>query len=515
MNPFERLGIAATADEREIKRAYARELRRTRPDEDPVGFQDLHDAYQHCLAYAEHRRCVDEDEDHPGYEPDYQYDPDESGQIDASLAADGGNPADPQSERPGSSVEDRQRAPSSPLPDDDARAHEAFDGRAFLDELLERASSQSPAALERWLSELEPLYSLDLKHALRAPVAHALAVADPPLSSESVRTIAAFFALDSVGPQDDWLQERVHQARRRAEAADEFEQTVALMQSPRVRPVDRMLMRELLGPFVPWRRVLIALVALLPTRLMSLWSSLQQIDPQLAAARLDPDSVDFWVRATDRQRIDVRRALLAAARIVLYPLLLLGFFAAFGPRNSLLGDLPRVWFIGGAAWSLLACLRMLLPLLPKDGDPGVLSYRDRPLMAVTALGIVAMFLAPLTTDLTALCLIGMAAIWMIARGVGRIYRTVWAVFAGLVVAVCLPDCFAILFGTPAEQLRRPPDAWLPLYLLAGVATPILQDLHYASLHRTDLRTAREQASWLRPLLVVAALLLIVRGVLSA
>lgn len=509
MNPFERLGLAATADEREIKRAYARELRRTRPDEDPVGFQDLHDAYQHCLAYAEHRRCVGEDEDDSGFEPDHERD--ESGQADA-LQADPADTADAETYAPSSSLE--ERPPSAPA-DDGAREHEAFDGRAFLDELLERASSQSPAALERWLSELEPLYSLDLKHALRAPVAHALALTDPPLSSESVRTIAVFFALDSVGPQDDWLQERVHQARRRAEAADEFEQTVALMQSSRVRPVDRMLMRELLGPFVPWRRVLIALVAMLPTRLMSLWSSLQQIDPHLAATRLDPDSIDFWVRATDRQRIDVRRALLAAARIVLYPLLLLGFFAAFGPRNSLLGDLPRVWFIGGAAWLLLACLRMLLPLLPKDGDPGVLSYRDRPLMSVTALGIVAMFLAPLTTDLTALCLVGMAAIWMIARGVGRIYRTVWAVFAGLVVAVCLPDCFSILFGTPAEQLRRPPDAWLPLYLLAGVATPILQDLHYASLHRTDLRTAREQASWLRPLLAVAALLLIVRGVLSA
>lgn len=510
MNPFERLGIAATADEREIKRAYARELRRTRPDEDPVGFQDLHDAYQHCLAYAEHRRHVGEDEHDCVLEPEHEHESGESGQADApridALPTDPANTADPASAC-------REERPSSPPRDDDE--HQAFDGRAFLDELLERANGHGPAALDRWLLELEPLYSLDLKHALRAPVAHALALADPPLSSESVRTIAAFFALDSVGPQDDWLQEQVHHARRRAEAAAEFEQTLALMQSPRVRPVDRMLMRELLGPFVPWRRVLIALVAMLPTRLMSLWSSLQRIDPQLAATRLDPDSVDYWVRATDRHRIDAQRALIAAARLVLYPLLLLGFFAAFGPRNSLIADLPRVWFIGGAAWLLVACLRMLLPLLPKDGDPGVLSYRDRPLVSVTALGVVALFLAPVATDLTALCLVGMAAIWMIARGVGRIHRTVWAVLAGLVVAVCLPDCFAILFGTPAEQLRAPPDAWLPLYLLAGVATPILQDLHYASLHRTDLRTAREQASWLRPLLVVAALLLIVRGVLSA
>ncbi|MGO1002359.1 hypothetical protein [Lysobacter sp. CA196] len=515
MNPFERLGIAATADEREIKRAYARELRRTRPDEDPVGFQDLHDAYQHCLAHAEHRRSLDEDEDQAGFEPEYEYERDESGRADEPLATGRTNPSDPESDRPNASVDDRQRTSSSTHCDDDEARHDAFDGRAFLDELLERASAHSPAALERWLLELEPLYSLDLKHALRAPVAHALALADPPLSSESVRTIAAVFALDSVNPQEDWLQEQVHRARRRAEAANEFEQTVAAMLSPRVRPVDRLLMRELLGPLVPWRRALIALVAMLPTRLMSLWSSLQQIDPQLAATRLDPDSVDFWYRTTDRHRIDVRRALLAAARIVLYPLLLLGFFAAFGPRSSLLGDLPRVWFIGAALWLSLASIRMLQPLLPKHGDPGVLSYRDRPLLLAVALAVVALGLAPVSADLSALSVVGMAVTWMVARGVGRIYRTVWTMFAGLIVAVCLPDCFAILLGTPAEQLRATPDAWLPLYLAAGVATPILQDLHYARLHRTDLQTAREHATWLRTLLVVAVLLLIVRGVLSA
>jgi DnaJ-class molecular chaperone len=35
------LDIVATRDEREIRRAYARQLKRFRPDEDPVGFQRL------------------------------------------------------------------------------------------------------------------------------------------------------------------------------------------------------------------------------------------------------------------------------------------------------------------------------------------------------------------------------------------------------------------------------------------------------------------------------------------
>ncbi|HEL4245251.1 hypothetical protein I5U23_14765 [Stenotrophomonas maltophilia] len=45
------LGLDAAADERAIKRAYAQRLRLTRPDEDPAGFQQLHEAYQAALTW--------------------------------------------------------------------------------------------------------------------------------------------------------------------------------------------------------------------------------------------------------------------------------------------------------------------------------------------------------------------------------------------------------------------------------------------------------------------------------
>lgn len=47
---MQRLGLDADADERAIKRAYAKQLRLTRPEDDPVAFQQLHAAYQAALA---------------------------------------------------------------------------------------------------------------------------------------------------------------------------------------------------------------------------------------------------------------------------------------------------------------------------------------------------------------------------------------------------------------------------------------------------------------------------------
>lgn len=56
--PWDELGLESDADRRTVKRAYARKLKKTRPDEDPEGFQKLRQAYEIALHLVEQPRAV-------------------------------------------------------------------------------------------------------------------------------------------------------------------------------------------------------------------------------------------------------------------------------------------------------------------------------------------------------------------------------------------------------------------------------------------------------------------------
>jgi hypothetical protein len=90
---FAILGLTEDADERAIKRAYASKLKTTRPDQDPEGFQRLHQAYQAALDALRWRQALDaakhgdaDDEHRDDTAHAMQHEVSESGTTDRNVA---------------------------------------------------------------------------------------------------------------------------------------------------------------------------------------------------------------------------------------------------------------------------------------------------------------------------------------------------------------------------------------------------------------------------------------------
>lgn len=230
MSPFERLGLTPDADEREIKRAYARELKRVRPDEDPQGFQALHATYSQCLAWA--RRTpepADDDGDDEGA-LSVRLDEDEFRRmLDRVMHTETGRetthttlevtevvaplPIDPALAEPMPSAS-WQYQQTSPAPGPDAwpqldipAANQAqayawreFEPAELIEELIDIARRRPVREIERWLHAHPDLYSLERKQAVaNALVEHLLDGA--PLPPAALQALLRFFDLDAIHPE--------------------------------------------------------------------------------------------------------------------------------------------------------------------------------------------------------------------------------------------------------------------------------------------------------------------------
>jgi len=206
MSPFARLGLSHDADEAQIKRAYARELRKTRPDEDPAAFQQLHEAYAQCLEWARRPRAaaavavfedLDELLDGTGALPSLRL------QTPTPAAADHATPPAP--------IFDRAAVVIG------AFDSKAFDSDAFLDQLLRIARESTSQELERWLRDHPDLYSVERKQAL-APALIARLQHEPSLYIAQLDIVLGFFDLDTVHPRTASLQPEVADLRAYSQA---------------------------------------------------------------------------------------------------------------------------------------------------------------------------------------------------------------------------------------------------------------------------------------------------------
>lgn len=173
---FECLGLRPDATERDVKRAYARLLKDTRPAEDPEGFQRLREAYEAALAQAGRGVQVD-------------------GDMGVAIA-----------ETAEVVAQVDREVPHEPLPVPESVQDSGPEGtRVTMTPveiarlILERVAAQpSPEAAHQWLAEQPFLWQLDIKHAVADVLPWVLANFEEPLLADSLDALWAFFDLHQV-----------------------------------------------------------------------------------------------------------------------------------------------------------------------------------------------------------------------------------------------------------------------------------------------------------------------------
>jgi len=311
------LGLTDDADEREIKRAYARQLKRTRPDEDPEGFQRLHDAYRAALEYASDRAWRDEGEDGAATVP----------LAPASEAVPVEAVAPPQVSREVTASSGSGSTPieqdAVPQPADAKVEDDALDLPVFLDDCIAHLSQDDPIALRQWLESQPALWSLLTKPHIGRWLLQALDQRGSTVSADNFDVMLRFFDLDHVlSGVDPWfLQSLGARLRLRHELLPGNEYAlgnrVAAGTAFHERlPLVRRAMKQLRKPF-SWDG---ALWFALP---YGRAAQMRRIVWNLDDGRLDHlgDAIDlrqaqFWLEAGDDSRISLPRRAVAMARCV-------------------------------------------------------------------------------------------------------------------------------------------------------------------------------------------------------
>lgn len=396
MSPFQLLRIPADADEREIKRAYARLLRHNRPDDDAAAFQRLQEAYSHCLDIARARAAAavhgqdagDEDhghDEHPeagsgGHEPGTAH----GGHGDAHAPPP--VPRPPAHHHASDAVRRTEAAPDTDgLDDDSGREHAApppegsgtpddapvgqaaqagiepqeryFDVAGFVEAVHGLLAQPSAQRMRDWLYAQEPLYSVYLKQALRPVVVQALEQAPDLRQREVVAALLAFFSLDQI--DRDGMAQRVQAILDAHQGQLEVDRIVRELHE--TTWFDRRIGRELADRGVhPLRRTMLMLLPGFPGRIRKLLAQLRAIDPALRHESLDPDAVSFWTQASDAVAIHRPRVVLAGLRAVVWTAVLLALVGLLAQEPiAELARLQAMWSAGSfALWGTWALVRL-------------------------------------------------------------------------------------------------------------------------------------------------------------
>jgi len=374
-DPFEFLGLAHDADERAIKRAYARRLRDTRPESDPTGFQVLNEAYRCALDWAQQRDSADEEILPPAM----------PAAVIASLADDAPfvaatDAAHAMADGPVTEVAWTidaavlEELTPLPLPQDvrevhwdeapDAASavlecappHEPFDFTPFFAALCETAALGDADALLQWLQRQPALWSLTIKAGAAQATMAALYAQAPPMPERCFDVVLAFFDMDHVLAGQDplklgRLRQRLHAEWLLLHDRRELAADLRAAQPPVNLAVER-LFALLSGPF-RWHSVLLqALPPGRPSEVATFLRHLQASRVERLPPAFDRRRIAFWLRAGDRDAISLPRVAVGLARclaVLLIALIIDGVLAAF---DTLTVPLTSLSLAGCALWAL-------------------------------------------------------------------------------------------------------------------------------------------------------------------
>ena len=192
---FSLLGLPVGADERSIKRAYARLLKATRPDEDPAGFQRLNEAYQAALSYQRHYDHEPSDDDAPA-------------DMAMRVPTYAPSPAPPAASPPAVTPSAGPVAP----PVDEAR---------LRDDLLACAAHELPSLFRQHLAHHPDLYALEVKRRIGADLFEQIAYEDARVSPGNLAVLGEFFGFTP----PEWIERRTQVMRAvESENTDAFDE---------------------------------------------------------------------------------------------------------------------------------------------------------------------------------------------------------------------------------------------------------------------------------------------------
>ena len=201
--PLDYFKLQSDASERDVKRAYAKKLRSIRPDDDPVGFQQLHAMYQQALAWA--RRNL-------------QLNPMPTAQSAIPDRPTAPVPANVPHHAPTAAVTPAPTATFAPVPPDASPA--PFNPLGFLHALSQRITELDADTLQDWLKQQPELWSLDNKRIAGQFLLSQLFQDPQPIAAANFDVVLQFFGFDQVASGADparlrWLRTEMaeqHQA---------------------------------------------------------------------------------------------------------------------------------------------------------------------------------------------------------------------------------------------------------------------------------------------------------------